>query len=92
MRILAKRNSSPGVIPHINELDLGEIAINTSDGKLFTKVNDGNIRVKEIGEDAVTSVPNIGDQEERVSRIVKMTQVAYDAITPDPDTLYVIVG
>jgi len=38
-KILHKRNSSPGVGPETNELDLGELAINTADGTLYTKTD-----------------------------------------------------
>jgi hypothetical protein len=39
--ILHKRNSVSGVAPSVGSLSAGEIAINTADGKLFTKtVND----------------------------------------------------
>jgi hypothetical protein len=45
--ILHKRNSSAGVAPLAIELDLGEIAINTADGKAYIRKNDGS--VVEIG-------------------------------------------
>lgn len=38
-----KRNNVPGEIPEANDLVLGELAINTSDGKLFTKKADGSV-------------------------------------------------
>lgn len=41
--ILLKRNSNPGVIPSQNELVPGELAINTADGSIFTKKENGNI-------------------------------------------------
>lgn len=39
--LLHKRNSEPGLVPSIGSLELGEIAINTRDGKLYIKANDG---------------------------------------------------
>ena len=38
-QLLFKRNANPGVIPTTSELALGEIAINTYDGRIFTKVD-----------------------------------------------------
>lgn len=35
--ILIKRSAVPGKIPTIDKLDLGELALNTHDGRLFTK-------------------------------------------------------
>lgn len=40
--VLLKRNSTPGAIPSIGSLQLGELAINTRDGQLFLKRNDGS--------------------------------------------------
>lgn len=39
--LLHKRNSEPGLVPSIGSLELGEIAINTRDGKLYIKASDG---------------------------------------------------
>lgn len=41
--ILHKRNATPGVAPLAIELDLGEIAINTADGKAYIRKNDGSV-------------------------------------------------
>lgn len=40
--ILHKRNSTQGIVPDSSSLSVGEIAINTADGKLFTK-SDSNV-------------------------------------------------
>ena len=49
-QILFKRNTSPGVVPTTSELALGELAINTFDGALFTKVNrSGTEQIVTIG-------------------------------------------
>ena len=37
--ILHKRSSDSGSIPHLNDLALGELAINTHDGNIFIKRN-----------------------------------------------------
>lgn len=42
--ILHKRNSNPGVVPSTSSLSAGEIAINTADGKLFTKTTNNSIQ------------------------------------------------
>jgi hypothetical protein len=52
--ILLKRSATQSKVPTTSQLELGEIAINTYDGKLFIKKNDGSASIVEIG--AVTSV------------------------------------
>jgi hypothetical protein len=47
--IKLKRSSVPGKIPEVQNLDLGELAINTNDGKIFIKKNDGVESIIEIG-------------------------------------------
>jgi hypothetical protein len=39
--IKLKRSATPGAIPSLESLELGEIAINTNDGKLYIKKDDG---------------------------------------------------
>lgn len=46
-KVLTKRSSVSGVVPLPANLDVGELAVNTADGKLFTKHTDNSI--KEIG-------------------------------------------
>jgi hypothetical protein len=43
-KILHKRNNVSGQEPQSNQIDLGEIAINTADGKMFIKKSDGTIK------------------------------------------------
>ena len=45
--ILFKRSSTPGAIPAAGQLTTGEMAVNTADGKLYTKNSNGT--VVEIG-------------------------------------------
>jgi hypothetical protein len=52
--IRLKRSSFAGKAPAIGDLQLGEIAINTTDGKLFLKKSDGGEFIVEVGP--VTSV------------------------------------
>ena len=61
-----KRSAVPAKVPAINDLALGELAINTYDGKLFLKKDDGTQSVVEIGagggggSGTVTSVSGTG--------------------------------
>ena len=51
--IRLRRSSVPGNIPTIEQLNLGELAINTADGKLYLKKQiDGVEQVVEVGADA----------------------------------------
>ena len=45
--LITKKNSTTGVVPVAGDLQVGELAVNTADGKLFTKHTDNSI--KEIG-------------------------------------------
>jgi len=56
--IILKRSATPGKTPTTSQLALGEIAINTYDGKLFIKKDNGTPAVVEIG--GVTSVNTHG--------------------------------
>ena len=51
--IRIKRSAVPGKRPTIGQIDLGELAINTYDGKLFLKQDTGGVgvstRVVEVG-------------------------------------------
>jgi len=50
-KIILKRCSTSGKVPNINELESGELAVNTSDGKVFTKKDDGiTIEIVEVGQ------------------------------------------
>lgn len=54
---LQKRTSTPGKRPGISDIALGEIAINTYDGKMFIKRDaNGNIDVVQVGDDKVENV------------------------------------
>jgi hypothetical protein len=52
-RILHKRSATTGVVPSATELDLGEMAVNTADGKVFIKKTSGV--VVEVGGAGVSS-------------------------------------
>lgn len=52
-----KRSAVSGKVPSVADLDLGEIAINTHDGKLFIKKDDGTPAVVEVGGGGGSGVP-----------------------------------
>ena len=58
-----KRSATPSAIPTTGQLDLGELAINTNDGKLYLKKDDGAQSIVEIGpfDIAVQSVASLLD-------------------------------
>ncbi len=51
-QVTLKRSSVASKVPLIGDLALGEIAINTYDGKLFIKKNDGSDSIVDIGKQA----------------------------------------
>lgn len=57
-------------------LATGELALQAADGRLLYKDSAGSIQGFPAGDG--------------VNKIVAIAQTAYDAITPDPSTLYVI--
>jgi hypothetical protein len=44
-----KRSAVAGKVPLTTDLQLGELAVNTYDGKLYTKKDDGTASVVEVG-------------------------------------------
>jgi hypothetical protein len=63
-----------GAVPAV--LEEGEVALNSTDGLLFCKSVSG----------VVQSFPSATG----ITKIVSLTQSAYDALTPDATTLYVV--
>ena len=49
-RIYHKRSAKGTDVPSTSDLELGELAINTYDGKLFTKKDDGSPSIVELGD------------------------------------------
>ena len=47
--IKLKRSSVSGKVPLTTDLDLGELGINTYDGKVFIKQDDGTEKIVEVG-------------------------------------------
>lgn len=53
--IQLKRSSTAGRVPSVSDLSLGEIAINTYDGKLYTKKDEaGSSSIVEIGAGSIS--------------------------------------
>ena len=42
--IKLKRSSVPGKVPAVNDLQIGELAVNTADGIIYTKLTDGSVK------------------------------------------------
>lgn len=62
-RVLSKRSTVPGKVPTTAQIDLGELAINARDGKLFLKRDNGNgtFTIVEVGSpQAVASSLGLG--------------------------------
>lgn len=53
-QILHKRAGTSGKVPLTTDLALGEIAVNTYDGKVFTKKNNGTDAIVEVGAQTLT--------------------------------------
>ena len=43
MKLLLKRDDQTESAPHADQLDVGELAINTSTGKLYSKLTNGSV-------------------------------------------------
>jgi hypothetical protein len=52
--IQLKRSSSSGASPTTGDLSLGELAINTYDGRVFLEKNDGSASIIEVGSNPAT--------------------------------------
>lgn len=57
--LLLKRSSEPGKIPLASDLISGELAINTDDGRLFSKLANGSVRHLNSIEPQIFSVEKI---------------------------------
>lgn len=78
--ILIKRDSTPGAVPTSSQLALGALAMNTYDGKLFFKKNDGADNVVEVGfpvPDGAVTTDSLADGS------ISSDKIADGAITTD---------
>lgn len=71
--IKIKRSAVQGRIPAVGDLSLGELALNTYDGKLYTLKNDGTASVVEIGASSSTFSTNISLQNQFATRYYEET-------------------
>ena len=55
-KIQLRRSAVTGNVPTTSQIDLGEIAINTYDGKVFIKKDDGTASIIEVGD--LSSLPS----------------------------------
>ena len=53
-QILLKRSATPAKVPLVADLALGEVGINTYDGKMFIHKNNGTDSIVEIGAQVIT--------------------------------------
>ena len=59
-KIQLRRSAVTGNVPTTSQIDLGEIAINTYDGKLFIKKDDGTASIIEVGDtSAIDDLPSV---------------------------------
>lgn len=47
--IILKNSADPGKTPTLEQLELGELAVNTHDAKLYIKKDNGTARIVEVG-------------------------------------------
>lgn len=88
--ILHKRSSTPAAAPTTGDIALGEIAINTNDGKLYIKKDDGAASIVEIGaaelsfndQTGTSYVLVLGDS----SLVVTMNNAAANTVTVPPNS------
>ena len=74
--VYLKRSAVQGKVPTTSSLGLGEIAINTYDGRLFIKKDDGTQSILEVG----------------VKENLKITQYVYDFDATSNQTDFVVSG
>lgn len=53
--VRVKRSAVQGKVPLTTDLQLGELAVNTFDGKLFMKRNNGTDSIVEVGASSGTT-------------------------------------
>lgn len=78
-----KRSAVPAKVPSIADLALGELAINTYDGKLFLKKDDGTQAIVEVGSGGGGGLGTMATQDADAVAITggTITGVTMDSIT-----------
>lgn len=84
-----KRSAVAGKIPAVSDIDLGELAINTRDGKLFLKKDDGAESVVEIGS---TGFPLTGAAWIKADRMTPAWNTTGAAVTTNQEIVVGIGG
>ena len=59
--IKIKRSAVPAKVPTTGDLDLGELALNTYEGKLYIKKDNGTASIVEVGGAAGATVVDGGN-------------------------------
>ena len=68
--IKLRRSATQGAIPTASNLDLGELAINTFDGKLYVKKTAGsNTRVVQVGSSSYSYGTHTGSTETLIVKV-----------------------
>ena len=106
--IKIKRSAVQNNAPTAAQLELGELALNTYDGKLFTEINDGTVSIVEIGGHlkhlAATGISTFGSDKVVVGaaqtqflvrgngRVVGVLTVGSGSVTLNDDSVNVGAG
>ena len=100
--IKLKRSSTGGAVPSTSSLSLGEVAINTYDGKMYIKKNDGSDAIVEVGAgtsavwksydytatSSQTSFSGNDNNSDSLSYVAGFVQVFLNGILLDPAVDY----
>jgi len=85
--IKLKRSDSTGNVPDVGSLSLGELAVNTFDGKLFFKKNNGSVSLEKI----VTTNTQITGSLEMTGAVTSSLTLIKNQ-TPTGDVFQINVG
>jgi len=85
--IKLKRSDSTGNVPDVGSLSLGELAVNTFDGKLFFKKNNGSVSLETI----VTTNTQITGSLEMTGAVTSSLTLIKNQ-TPTGDVFQINVG
>lgn len=66
-----KRSATPSKVPTTSDLDLGEVAINTYDGKMYIKKDNGTASIVQIGAGGTSSGNVVGPSSSTNNALVR---------------------
>ncbi len=91
--IKLKRSSVPGRVPDANDLEVGELAVNTADGVIYTKHSDNTIRTVSNVNAFISniSLDTVVQQGNTTSRAISITNTT-DSVSIDTGALTVAGG